>query len=148
MRRILIATDGSDGGCEAVETGTELAHDVGAEATIVFVRRPLPKVVGEACSQVGLYAGFVREARAAVAHALQQASRLGVTAEAETPMGDPAAEILRLASSKDADLIVLGSRQHGPTTAMFLGSVSREVVCRADRPVLIGHGAAQNSRAA
>jgi len=148
MRRILIATDGSDGGRHAVETGTELAHEVGAAATIVFVRRPLPTVVGDPCGQVELCAGFMREARAAVAQALQQASKLGVEAESEILMGDAADEILRLASSKEADLIVLGSRDHWPTTAAFLGSVSRDVVCRADRPVLIAHGAAQKSRAA
>lgn len=148
MRRILIATDGSEGGREAVEAGTELAHDAGASATIVFVRRPLPTVVGDPCSQVELSAGLMFEARRTVAQAMQRASKLEVDAEAEIPVGDAAEEILRVATSKDADLIVLGSRNHGRLTAATLGHVSREVVCRADRPVLIAHGAAQSHRAA
>lgn len=49
-----------------------------------------------------------------------------------------AADVLRAAADElDADLIVLGSRGHGPIGSMLLGSVSAEVADRARRSVLV-----------
>jgi nucleotide-binding universal stress UspA family protein len=61
----------------------------------------------------------------------------GVEADWEILQGEPATEIVRLASERDADLIVLGSRGLGAVAGAFLGSVSREVLHEADRPVLV-----------
>jgi len=62
---------------------------------------------------------------------------MGVEAETEVLEGDPAGRILELARLRDVDLIVVGSRGLGPVAGALLGSVSREVVQRADRPVLV-----------
>ncbi|HEY9428283.1 MAG TPA: universal stress protein [Gemmatimonadaceae bacterium] len=50
--------------------------------------------------------------------------------------GDPADEILAAAERLDADLIVMGSSAHGLRAAL-LGSVAREVIRSAKRPVLV-----------
>ncbi len=50
--------------------------------------------------------------------------------------GDPADEILSAAERIDADLIVMGSSAHGIRAAL-LGSVAREVLRSAKRPVLV-----------
>ena len=72
--------------------------------------------------------------------------------EFETELiGGPAAEaIVRVARVRDADEIVIGARGHGRVRAV-LGSVSLEVLHRADRPVTVipaaGAAAADTARA-
>jgi nucleotide-binding universal stress UspA family protein len=62
--------------------------------------------------------------------------------------GDPAETVLDVARSRGADLIVVGSRRRGGVAGAVLGSVSTEIVHRADRPVLVARkGAAHRKRA-
>ena len=49
--------------------------------------------------------------------------------------GDPAEVILLMAGKWPSGLLVMGSRSHGHTTRLFLGSVSQEVVLKAPCPV-------------
>lgn len=51
--------------------------------------------------------------------------------------GDPAREILKTAAEVEANLIVLGSRGHGPLAGAILGSVSLAVAGRSPLPVLV-----------
>lgn len=51
--------------------------------------------------------------------------------------GYPADELLRLAASTHAMLLVVASRGLGPLRGGALGSVSRKLVRRATRPVVI-----------
>ncbi|UCH81120.1 MAG: universal stress protein [Nitrospiraceae bacterium] len=61
----------------------------------------------------------------------------GITAiRSEIKGGHPADEILRAAKESGADMIMLGSRGNR-ISHTFMGSVSREVVDRADIPVFI-----------
>jgi len=51
--------------------------------------------------------------------------------------GDPADEIVAYADSVDADVIVVGTRGHGPIAGALLGSVSQRVLRDARLPVLV-----------
>ena len=53
--------------------------------------------------------------------------------------GNPADEILKAAKEENADMIIVGSRG-SRVSHVFTGSVSREVVNRADIPVLVVKG--------
>ena len=135
MKRILIATDGSAGGRGAVEYGLDFARSSHASATVVYVRRAPRPLVGERFYE----RETSEEPRKAADHALKVAGELGVETDVEIVEGDPATRIIELARLREADLIVLGSRNRGPLAAALLGSVSRDVVSRADRPVLVAH---------
>jgi nucleotide-binding universal stress UspA family protein len=65
----------------------------------------------------------------------------GVTIERQILLGRPSASIVDQASTWGADLIVLGSRGHGPLRTMLLGSVSAEVVDSAPCPVFVARSA-------
>jgi nucleotide-binding universal stress UspA family protein len=47
--------------------------------------------------------------------------------------------ILAVADEIDAELIAIGSNRHGALGTIYFGSVSKEVLRRARRPVLIVH---------
>ncbi|MDP1931628.1 MAG: universal stress protein, partial [Gammaproteobacteria bacterium] len=51
--------------------------------------------------------------------------------------GSVADQVLEAAAEVDADLIVIGSRGHTRLRSLFLGSVAREVIHKATRPVLL-----------
>ncbi len=55
----------------------------------------------------------------------------------EIVRGDPASCILEQAAQQDVDIIVLGKPRHSRLERILLGSVTREVFERADRPVLL-----------
>lgn len=61
---------------------------------------------------------------------------VGVRWEPEVLAGPPAEAIVRVASVRDADEIIIGSRGVGRARAL-LGSVAHDVLHHADRPVVV-----------
>jgi len=147
MRRILIATDGSHGGDEAVEQGLALAAATGAAATLLYVRKPPASMLGHGPYQCSLGVALAR-ARHVVDEAVALAAELDVDAEGEILEGDAAAKIVELARLRDVDLIVVGSRALGLIAGTLLGSVSQAVLHAAGRPVLVAVGRPTERRAA
>lgn len=135
MKRIIVATDGSDGGHAAVEEGARLARALGAAITIVHVRPPIA-FLGEPFYQRRLSHQLER-ARQAVDEALAQLQQEGLEADYEILEGEAPDEIVRIAAARDADLIVIGSRGLGPVPGALLGSVSSAVARHADCPVVV-----------
>jgi universal stress protein A len=52
-------------------------------------------------------------------------------------MGDPAAEIVRIATDEQAEMIVLGTHGRTGLSRLLMGSVAEAIVRRAPCPVLI-----------
>jgi nucleotide-binding universal stress UspA family protein len=135
-KNLVIATDGSPGAREALETGLSLAAESDAAVTLAYVRqKPLP-LLGDPFYQRSLGQELLR-ARTVLADAAALAAKYGVDAETEVLEGDAAHRVLELARDRDADLIVVGSRGRGAVTGALLGSVSATIVHDADRPVLV-----------
>ena len=147
MKQILVATDGSESAEQAVSQAIELARSTGAKLVIAYVRHaPLP-VLGEPIYQRSLSIEL-RLAQETTALAAARACGAGVDVEIEVVEGNPAERILELARVRDVDLIVVGSRELGALPRMVLGSVSREIVRHADRPVLVATRRIARRRAA
>ncbi|HSC73062.1 MAG TPA: universal stress protein [Gaiellaceae bacterium] len=141
-REIVIGTDGSAGAALAVEQGVWLAKMLGAQATFVAVARAPSLVLGEPYYQRALGADLAK-ARAAIADAVLFAEEREVPYETEIIEGSPAEKILEVARTRGAELIVVGCRGRGAVTGAVLGSVSSDVVHRADRPVLVARPTAR-----
>jgi nucleotide-binding universal stress UspA family protein len=136
MKRILIATDGSDGAWAAVEEGVELASETDASVTFVTVRNHVSGLFGDPLYQRHLTHQFAH-ARAALVPAEAEAERAEVAYESEILEGDPAECIVTAAQSWAADLVVVGSRGHGAVASALIGSVSRGVVTHSPAPVMV-----------
>jgi nucleotide-binding universal stress UspA family protein len=143
--RILIATDGSDCARAAVDEGLALANALGAAVMFVVVRHaPLP-VLGDPYYQREVTRELDR-ARAAADEAMEAAAEAGLDADYELLEGAPADQILALAKSRGADLVVVGSRGRGRVKGALLGSVSSAVVHGSDGPVLVVNERAGRAR--
>lgn len=60
-----------------------------------------------------------------------------ITDEVLVKIGDPVEEILKEVYEKDYDLVVVGAHGHGMIADAMIGSVSRRVLRRCKKPVLV-----------
>ena len=130
MKRIVIAADGSPGASAAVDAGLAFAGAIAGIATIVCVRETPPYNARKLSDEL-------RDARHVVDDATRRAAQVGVDSESEILEGDAAEQILNLAHSRNADVIVVASRGSGAIAGAVLGSVSRTIVHDAECPVLV-----------
>jgi nucleotide-binding universal stress UspA family protein len=139
VRKILIATDGSDSAREAVQFGLDLADEHRAIPFVVYVvpAFDLVPLTGFAVPPPKVTHTPSAADRQPLEAAEAVAAEKGIEATTTLLSGKPADEIIAYADTIDADLIVVGSRGHGAITSALLGSVSRGVLHEARRPVLI-----------
>jgi nucleotide-binding universal stress UspA family protein len=143
LSRLLICTSGTALGRLAVQAGAALACSAGARATVLHVVDAMP----------GMYTGL-EQMEETLAELLQsdtdRAKKLiwaaGVVkdecevAELKLRRGMVADEILREGQEGDYDLIVLGSsRSASGFVRILMGDLTREILSRAQRPVLVVH---------
>ncbi len=131
MKRIVVGVDGSEDSIQAVAFAGRLAKETGACLTVVYVQH-LP-VVGPPELERNHRMAERRVARRVVKALMP----LSVPWDLEVGGGDVADQVQRVARERGADLIVVGTRGHGPVGRLLGGSVSTRVVHHADRPVLV-----------
>jgi nucleotide-binding universal stress UspA family protein len=136
--RILLAVDGSTSADMACRALASTRWPIGTTVRVVAVAHHL----GRSIDDGGRSRDHEPVQRLRVA--LDAAERLlGGEGRPVEPMlleGRPASAIVEEAATFDADLIVVGSRGHGPWQSLVLGSVSAEVVDHAPCPVLVVRG--------
>jgi nucleotide-binding universal stress UspA family protein len=135
-RTVLVATDGTPSSRAAVERGLSMAQELDARVTFVSAYRPPWAALGKPYYQRSL-SKRLAVAREALAEAKASADAFGAAADYEIVEGRPAWAIARLAAARDVDLVVVGSRGLTNPAAALRGSVSRSVVGRSDRAVLV-----------
>ena len=138
MATIVIGTDGSKGSEAALSEGLDLAKRLGAQVLVVAIAAHVSDVLGGSVYKDKV-SEHLNRARAALDVARTMAEEAGVEAEFEVFEGDAAEEIAMIAESRDADLVVVGTRGLGGIAGSLLGSVSADVVRRSKRPVVVVH---------
>jgi nucleotide-binding universal stress UspA family protein len=136
--RILCGIDFSECSLAALRHAISLAADAGARVDVLSVVQLIPMY--ETMSGVPLYyPGLLGDLKADIWKRLNS-----VVAEAAPEMpverivtvGSPHREIVRVATERNAELVVLGAHSHGLVDHMFFGSTTNHVVHRARCPVL------------
>jgi nucleotide-binding universal stress UspA family protein len=144
FKRILCAVDFSESSMHALKYALSLAQEADGCLTILHV------LGAEFVGQVGLGEEHVslaalqrqheEEARKLLEKAVPESTAAYCKADTMLLRGKPWREILRIASDRQAELIVMGVQGRGAADLMFFGSTTQHVVREATCPVLTLRG--------
>ncbi len=142
FRRILCATDFSDASKHGWELAVRLAGQGGASVGLVHVVPEFSHLDALTGISDSMFKALTRAGRASARSRLQdfveRAQRSGVLARPFVGAGLPWEEILRIARTRKADLIVIGA--HGRRASAGSGGVAERVVRFSSCPVLVARG--------
>lgn len=145
---VLIGDDGSPGSRAAVDLLARLPSLAGESTRVVAVAEVLSATaLGFSPAVSGTFMTELVESTAEAEGRLAEATRVtadilgnaGIEATTEVLTGQPARELVRLARSSGADLVVVGTTGLTGLTRAVLGSVARNVLINAPCSVLIAH---------
>jgi nucleotide-binding universal stress UspA family protein len=158
MKTIVVGYDESDGAERALRRAAETAEAFSARLIVVSVSRPAyvpapvtafepsTELVPPAVAGPVATAGTVPPPEPAsppepeeLARARMSVASRKVDAEYVVELGDPAERLLEVADERDADLIVVGSREHGFVERLLGRPVDEVVARRSGRDVLLVH---------
>jgi nucleotide-binding universal stress UspA family protein len=152
LRHIVVATDESDAGRQAVRTGLKLAARASARLTVMRAVsiQAVPVLAGVA-GDIGPAdldgSGVALERLQRWLHAEVIPTGDTTPIELGIAFGVPGIEICRFAEGRDADLLVLGRKQRSQVGRLLLGDTAEAVARRSRIPCLFASpNAAQLSR--
>ncbi len=136
IKKILIATDGSEYTKEAVSTGLHFAKMLGADVTALYVIDQTSFVSFPIDSSiVSVYSLLENEGKRSVEDVKKEGEAMGVKVETVVAEGSPTRKIVETAA--DFDLVVLGTLGRSALSKLFMGSVAERVTRYAPCPVLV-----------
>jgi nucleotide-binding universal stress UspA family protein len=146
--RVMLAFDGSAGAEAARDLVAHLRWPAGTAITLVAALERGPDLFG--APDFAVVPHDSHEAEALLLEDLQASLRAAAAplqapdriVETRVVRGRPASALLDEANGMQPDLIVIGSRGHGPLATVLVGSVSAEVVDHAPCPVLVARTSA------
>ena len=134
LRRITLATDGSDASAKALAFVLSKFQPDGSSGT--GGRVPIHVSVIHVIPLIK-YPGLKEAGHKLIERSVRKLIKAGFTAEPVCQLGRPAEEIMKVASKHHADLIVMGAKGLGAIARFLLGSVSTRVVQHASCAVLV-----------
>jgi nucleotide-binding universal stress UspA family protein len=142
LRRVIVGTDGSRYAKRAVDFLLALHLSKDVRITVAAVVAPLPIEAGHEPRSVTGLADDVRHALLEQAEDIAQEANLRLTREGfdatgRVTHGHVGPELVALAETEKADLILVGSRGLTGATRNLMGSVSDSIVKYAPCPVLV-----------
>jgi nucleotide-binding universal stress UspA family protein len=146
MKTILVGFDGTEPAERALRRAADLAEAFRAHLVVASVATPPIPSPGLGAAMPGAPEQFAAGSSEVLEQAdrhLEQARALlsgrAVDAEFVTEVGPAADRLVRLANERDADVIVVGTREPSFVERLLQGSVSEDVSRRAHRDVMIVH---------
>jgi nucleotide-binding universal stress UspA family protein len=135
LKRVLLATNFRPASVAATQLATQISNQLGAELHAVYVIGDYFEQITVMFPEGGLAA--LTRLRSYVQERMGQLSRTG-GATSHIAEGRPYQEIVKLATTLDADLIVIGTAVHGSLfgNSQVLGSEIERVIRNAPCPVL------------
>lgn len=134
--RVLLATDGSASARSALDLVRSLAWPDGTTVRVIQVLPLWPALID--FDVPGRSDAFEASARSALHELAAPLRRDGLVVEERLVRGEGIADLIVAdARESNADLVVVGSRGHGPLASVLLGSVAAAVIDHAPCPVLV-----------
>ena len=135
---ILVPIDGSSAADRALSRAIALAEAFSAKLTIVYIVDLNTHMSAfEQVSGGGYIPEEIKQKGYSVLREAERRLPSSLTADLLLEIGSPARRILDIAENKRADLIIMGSRGLSKAKQILLGSVSQNVLVRAECPVMI-----------
>lgn len=136
FKKILLAVDGSQDSRKACKFAGKIAQQNDAEVIVVHAIPSVPPLPGNLPKEE-MTKYFKRAGQEIAQETADDLESEGVDVTVEVLKGPPAEAILKVAKTRQPDLIVMGSRGHGDLSSLLLGSVSHRVLAHAKPPVLV-----------
>lgn len=136
FKNILLAVDGSYNASQAAKLAGSLARELEADLWIVTAFDPVPPYLGEPNMQNAINARM-EAAEAVLKETLKAVGTIHGGLKTEVLEGPAAEAILKVAKTRQNDLIVMGARGLGTLSGILLGSQSQKVLHHAPCPVLV-----------
>lgn len=140
--RILVPTDFSEPSDAALQYARMLAREFGASLHLLHVFQPPLHLASVVSTEVYLADAFaiqaelMEQAKNRLAERVTTGDRERYGASAEIVTGQTASTIVKYATERHMDLIVMGTHGRGGMSHVLLGSVAERVVRTAPCPVL------------
>jgi nucleotide-binding universal stress UspA family protein len=137
FKNIVLAVDGSEHALHAARKAGDLVRAMKSDNLwIVVAYDPIPAYLGEPNMQHAISARL-NEAEPVLKMAVKAVGKTPGKIRTEILEGSPAEEIIKVATIRKCDLVIMGSRGLGKLAGLVLGSQSQKVVSHAPCPVLI-----------
>jgi nucleotide-binding universal stress UspA family protein len=139
IKRIIVATDFSEGSDAAMERAFSIAKALNASVDLVHV---LDTALLTAPASLGAMPliepeALLNEIDSALTARVAKATEAGIVCQSDSLDGYPAKEIVRHAQKTGADLIVVGTHGRTGVAHVLMGSVAQRVVQHSSCPVLV-----------
>ena len=140
LKRLLLAVDGSEIASRAVQQVLGMRRDLAAPESLdlhlVHVQRPVSGDVSSFVASKTLEEYYQEQSDAALAPAKKLLDEAGQAYQVHARVGSPGETIAKEAVAQGCDLIVMGTRGGGMSSAM-LGSVAQDTIGQSPVPVLL-----------
>lgn len=135
---IMIAVDGSPESLEAVRQALALiARGLRAEVALVNVQEAASLLQLATQDSDAIAGAAVDAGEHLMADAAALLDAAGVGYSMEVVLGEPGSALVDLAEQIQADMVMLGARGMGAVQSSLVGSVSKSVISRCRKPVLL-----------
>ena len=138
---LVVGVDGSQSSFAALLAGADLAEKTGSRLSVVFVHDP-----GTAGALAGAFDGSAElyiEQTVAALEATSRERAFDVLSDRrlewtfDVAFGEPAHELINVATQRDAVMIVVGGRGHSLLGGLVLGSIAQRLVRSSPISVLV-----------
>ena len=141
--KIMVAYDGSEYSCKALEWALALQERKGATVEVITVLPPVSSFYVYQTPSPNIPSAFDLHKKQKdslteeMAQLVKDCAARGRTITAELLEGDVTETLLAHSTACGADLIVTGTRGRGGFTGLFLGSIAQRLVTYAKIPVVV-----------
>jgi nucleotide-binding universal stress UspA family protein len=144
MKRILVPIDFSDATLRVIDLAQQLAKALDAEIHLVHVKELTaaaePGTLGYGLAGMPELAPVDEDEQSKLTRWQEKIAQSGVKVTLHEPTGAVVEEILNEADVANADLVVMGTHGHGAMYNLLVGGVTKGVLKRSTRPVLLVPG--------
>lgn len=138
INRILLPTDGSEQAEQTIRFATDLAKTLNAEVIIMYAFNSVKPLRKRSSMLADDFRSSLEEDAREIAQEIAERLReQGLTVNALVVEGNPAEAILHAIHAETPDLVVMGAREEGGLTGLFVSSVAEHVVRHSPAPVLV-----------